>query len=369
MTRQKTFSRITFGNNLERLPKTVSNVLPAQRTRPSPKEALLHRTYRELIRKHLGKLLERLFADFTGVHFHIAWAPPPPHEWQAPTLPTACSVCCRLSGSPLLPDCQTCGPRHLARALETDGAGHRFTCRLGVRNYWFPIRLRAETLGLAYLQALEHLPHVYPARKPSARRMHSRPGQDDARVMSRFKFARAARFLRLIVQHSETSSLADLQQEDLANVRRVLRVFENVQKRLRKRLNGLMPTVGETPPVAQPQSRPERMVHVVLDRIQHDYAQPLTLEECASDLRVNAAYLSHLFSNAVGLPFKTCLTEVRVEKARELLGDLDKNISEVAKAVGYASENRFRIAFRNVNGVSPKLWRETLQMNPPPPSP
>ena len=123
------------------------------------------------------------------------------------------------------------------------------------------------------------------------------------------------------------------------------------------------------PPVPQSESRPERMVHAVLDRIQQDYAQPLTLRKCASDLRVNAAYLSHLFSHAVGLPFKTCLTEVRVEKARELLGDPAKNISQVASAVGYASENRFRIAFKNVTGISPRMWRQTLQMNPPLPAP
>ena len=152
--------------------------------------------------------------------------------------------------------------------------------------------------------------------------------------MSRLKFARAAQFLQLIVQHVQTSSLADLQKQDLGNVQRVLRVFENVQKRLRKKLNGLMPAVREAPPVAQSESRPERMVRAVLDRIQKDYARSLTLRKCAADLRLNAAYLSHLFSHAVGVPFKTSLTEVRVEKARELLGDPAKNISQVAKCRG-----------------------------------
>ena len=187
-------------------------------------------------------------------------------------------------------------------------------------------------------------------------------------MMSRLKFDRAARFLRLIVQHVQTSGLADLQQEDLANVRRALQVFENVQTRLRKKLNGLLPAFRETPPVAQPESRPKQMVRAVLDRIQRDYAQPLTLRKCADDLQLNAAYLSHLFSSAIGLPFKTCLTEVRVEKARELLGDPARNISQIAKAVGYASANRFRLAFKGVTGISPRLWRETLQINPPPPT-
>ena len=43
--------------------------------------------------------------------------------------------------------------------------------------------------------------------------------------------------------------------------------------------------------------------------------------------------------------------------------------SEVAIAVGYGSENRFRIAFKKATGLSPKLWRETMQTNLPPPPP
>ena len=186
--------------------------------------------------------------------------------------------------------------------------------------------------------------------------------------MDRSEFTRAARFLQLIVQHLQTSSLADLQKEELGTVQRVLRVFEAIQKRLRKKLNGLMPAIREAPPVAQFESHPKRLVHAMLERIQRDYTRPLTLQQCAGDLRVNAAYLSHLFSQSVGVSFKTCLTEVRVERARELLDDPARNISQIASAVGYASANRFRIAFKSVTGLSPGNWRETLQMNPPPAS-
>ncbi len=248
-----------------------------------------------------------------------------------------------------------------------DKDGHRFTCRLGVRNFWFPIRVRSETLGIAYLQALDHSTARHPGRKHSARLVVQRRPQADAKVIGRAAFTVAARFLRLIVRHLQTSCLADLQAEDLGKVQRALRVFENVQTRLRNKLHSVLPALHKISPVLQPQSRPERIVRAVLDRIQQDYAQPLTLRKCAGDLRMNAAYLSDLFSHAVGLPFKTYLTEVRVEKARERLGDPTKNISQSASAVGYASANRFRIAFENLTGLSPRMWRDTLQLNLLPP--
>lgn len=327
---------------------------------------MLQQKYRDLIRKHLGKFLDVLFTQYTGVHFHIAWTPPPPRQWDAETLPTGCSVCCRLTGSPLLKECRTCGPRRLARALSANGAGHRFTCRLGVRNYWMPIRVRGETLGLAYLQALQHSPARPRARKRSDRAALAPLRRAGAKVLSGREFARAARFLRHIVQHVQTASLADLRREELMKDERALRVFENVQARLRKDLNGVLPEVRRTPPEQQPESRPERIVHALLNQIHQDYARPLTLRECSRDLRLNPAYVSHLFSQAIGVPFKACLTEVRVEKARELLCDPAQNISQVASAVGYASENRFRIVFKNATGLSPRMWRETLQVNPPP---
>ena len=105
-------------------------------------------------------------------------------------------------------------------------------------------------------------------------------------------------------------------------------------------------------------------MHRLLECIEHDYAKPITLRDCAVKLGMNAAYLSDLFSHAMGVPFKTHLTEVRIAKARQMLDDPTKNVSEVAGAVGYASENLFRIAFKKLTGLPPRLWRETMRMSP-----
>lgn len=315
-----------------------------------------------MIRKYLGKALDALFAEFTGVHFHIAWTPALPRRWDVRTLPTGCSVCCRLTGSLLLPDCRICGPKQLARALNAGDDGHRFTCRLGVRNYWLAIRVRTETLGIAYLQAPEHSTARRPGRNRSARAAQVRPLRSGAKALSRLEFARAARFLQHIVRHVQTSSLADLRKADLTRTRRALSEFEKVQARMRKELNRLIPAFHQTPPVSESSDHTERLVHCLLERVHQDYAKPIMLRQSADSLGLNAGYLSALFSRAVGLPFRTYLTEVRVEKARELLSDPAKAVSEVAYAVGYASENRFRVAFKKVTGLPPRIWRETLRM-------
>jgi AraC-like DNA-binding protein len=322
---------------------------------------LLQHKYQELIRKHLGQFLDTLFADFTGVHFHIAWTPAAPRHLDARTLLTGSAVCCRLTGSPLLPVCRACGPRQLARALSANGDGHRFTCRLGVRNYWIPIRVRNQMLGIAYLQAPENSTARRLARKRSARAAPARLRRADARMMSRLEFTRGARFLRHIVQHAQSATLSDLRKADLTSAARAVLALEKEQVRLHLALKRHLPPAPQAPRPSGPEPHAQQLVHHLLERLELDCGKPITLQHYARELGMNAAYLSALFSHAVGVPFKTYLTDLRLEKARALLGDPARSVSGVAYAVGYASENRFRFAFKQATGLSPRLWRETMQ--------
>lgn len=329
-----------------------------------PWERLLLRKYQELVRRHLSQILNRLFAEFTSLHFHIAWRLASGKDWDAHTLPTGCSVCCRLSGAPLGPECRTCGSQQLATSLASD-RGHNFTCRLGVRNYWIPIRVRNETTGIAYLQALEH--PVIKTRSRNCSRAGGRvsPRRDGAIVMDRVKFARAARFLGLIIQHVQTASLSDLRQADLGSAGRAVVALEREQVRLHEALQRNLPAAPLVPRSSGPESHTEKVIHALLERIELDYAKPITLKRFALELGMNGAYLSALFSQTLGIPFKHYLTELRLQKAKELLGDSTQAASTVAFAVGYSSADRFRFAFKKATGLSPRAWRETMQTHPP----
>jgi AraC-like DNA-binding protein len=375
--------------------RTTRQVLPRKEFAPHPhplpvadgskgpssaeRDALLQRKYRDLICKHLDQSLARLFAEITGLRFRVSWAPRPVHEWGAENLPSGCPVCCRLitGGKCSAAKCRTCWPRHLRIALESR-RGHGFTCECGLRAYWSPIRIRGKTLAIACLQSLDAFAANCPGRNGSpraARRLRfehatarQRLLERRVKTMGQLEFARVTRFLRHIVEHAQTATLADLRKDELIKAQRTLRVLENLQARFRRDLNAVWPSLRKTSPGPQAKSRPEQIVHRLLERIESDYAASITLQSYAREFDMNAAYLSALFSRLVGLPFKTYLTELRLEKAKALLGDPAKNASQVAYAVGYASENRFRSVFKKATGASPKLWRETLQMNPSPPT-
>jgi AraC-like DNA-binding protein len=332
---------------------TASPAAPDLRTRLE--QPLLRSKYQHLTRKHLDSLLARLFAEYTGLHFHTAWAPPEPRDWDSRTLPTGCSAGCRLARTSLQakPLCEVCGPRQLARALNGDGDGLWFRCRFGIRNYWLPIRVRGVTIGIAYLQALDGTPPEPALRKWSA--------SAETKILPQSKFRRAGRLLRLFMGYVQALDLAELRKSDLTNAGHALLALEKEQARLHDALQRHLPAPSLVARRARLETHTDQAAQSLLNCISRNYAQPITLRQCAAKLGMNAAYLSALFSRTVGRPFKACLTACRMEKAKALLSDPAKFVSDVAYAVGYASENQFRIAFKKATGLAPKIWRQTLR--------
>ena len=302
--------------------------------------------YSDLARKHTSRVLEHLFSGFTGLHFHLLWLPLPIKP--IPESPPPNSACCKLVGSPACTRCRDCRARLFETAFKRHN-GHQFTCSLGVRNFWIPIRIREETLGFAYLQAMRQSPK-------GARRQ----GFSKMPVANQAEFTQAAGLLRHIARHIELASMNDLETDDLRQAGRAVRALEQEQQRLCRALDRLQSGFPSGSTETNPVSHDEQIVRTMLERIERDYTRPITLLQLARDLGMNASYLSALFSSRVGAPFKTYLTEYRLQAAKEMLGAIDKRPSDIAFAVGYASEERFRAAFKKATGLPPTVWRGTI---------
>lgn len=178
---------------------------------------------------------------------------------------------------------------------------------------------------------------------------------------TRAPFGGAAALLRLFVRYVETATSLDLLNMNLAKAHQQTAEHQHEETKLRAELSRRLPGMfGETGRATE-ESHTEQLVHRMLDYIAKGFAHPITLKECARNLEFNAAYLSALFSRTVGLPFKSYLTRLRLEKAKELLSDPTRRVSDVAYAVGYANANQFRLAFKAATGLAPVTWRGSLQ--------
>lgn len=94
--------------------------------------------------------------------------------------------------------------------------------------------------------------------------------------------------------------------------------------------------------------------------VEEHQSDPLSLEEVSRALHVSTFYFCKMFKKATGLTFTDYLSRVRVERAKTLLLDPHRRISEVAYEVGFGSLTHFNRVFRRLVGQSPTDYREKV---------
>jgi AraC family transcriptional regulator, arabinose operon regulatory protein len=81
------------------------------------------------------------------------------------------------------------------------------------------------------------------------------------------------------------------------------------------------------------------------------------VEELASLASLSRSRLSHLFKATTGVSLQTFLSDLRLQRAAELLESTDMPIKEISYQVGYRHAPSFVRAFRNKVGSSPQDYR------------
>ncbi|WP_069998005.1 response regulator [Cellulosilyticum sp. I15G10I2] len=88
------------------------------------------------------------------------------------------------------------------------------------------------------------------------------------------------------------------------------------------------------------------------------YAMSVTLNELAEHTYVSTYYLSRMFKKELGKNFVEYLSEVRIEKAKELLKDNKYKTYEIAELVGIQDPHYFSKIFKKYVNMTPTEYRE-----------
>ncbi|RXZ83202.1 response regulator [Paenibacillaceae bacterium] len=91
--------------------------------------------------------------------------------------------------------------------------------------------------------------------------------------------------------------------------------------------------------------------------IQRDYAENLSLQSVADSVHVTSVWLSKLFRKEKGVTFLEYLTAVRMENAKEMLGDVKYKVYQISYQVGYKDPVHFSKLFKRQVGCTPKEYR------------
>lgn len=102
----------------------------------------------------------------------------------------------------------------------------------------------------------------------------------------------------------------------------------------------------------------KNILFVAIQYIKVNYMREITLEEVAKHVGFSPNYFSRLFKSEFNQSFIDYLTNVRVEAAKELVMERDKNMGEISWEVGYHDPNYFTKVFKKIVGLTPSEYKE-----------
>ncbi|WP_112180969.1 response regulator transcription factor [Paraliobacillus zengyii] len=91
---------------------------------------------------------------------------------------------------------------------------------------------------------------------------------------------------------------------------------------------------------------------------QHYQDSSITLEKVAENTHVSTVYVSRMIKQELGISYIALLTQLRINKAADLLKTTNMTIREIAEIVGYETQHYFSTAFKKTTGISPNQFRK-----------
>ena len=86
----------------------------------------------------------------------------------------------------------------------------------------------------------------------------------------------------------------------------------------------------------------------------------ISLEQIAALYHFNASYFSTLFKQRFGISFSEYLSDIRMEKAENLLKTSSDKVRKIALEVGYKDPNYFNRAFKKRHNMTPEEFRKRV---------
>ena len=100
-------------------------------------------------------------------------------------------------------------------------------------------------------------------------------------------------------------------------------------------------------------------LQVVFEEVIENFREPISLEKIASKVYMSPNAFCRYFKTRTNKTFFEYLIAVRVEHACELLiSQKDLSVADVAEGCGFRTLSNFNRKFKEITGVTPKLYRQ-----------
>lgn len=121
----------------------------------------------------------------------------------------------------------------------------------------------------------------------------------------------------------------------------------------------LMPDLEQCAVPEENEAGEKSMIQKALGYILEHYTEDISRDEIASKVYMSGAHFGRCFKKETGMTFSEYITDMRMQKAIELL-QTNCKIQDIGKKLGYTSQNRFIINFRHYTSYTPSEYRKNV---------
>lgn len=143
------------------------------------------------------------------------------------------------------------------------------------------------------------------------------------------------------------------QSEELKNSMKTIQTLEEIKNYIRmllKKIIGVRDTISGR--------RYSDIIEIAKDQIRKTYmSDEISLNTIAAEVGMSPSYFSSIFSKEMGKTFVEYLTEIRMDRAKELLMCSSMKTSEIGYEVGYKDPHYFSYIFKKTQNCIPKEFR------------
>lgn len=97
-----------------------------------------------------------------------------------------------------------------------------------------------------------------------------------------------------------------------------------------------------------------------LELLEKDQTRTPSLAELARPLKLHPTSFCRAFKQSTGLSPHRYLLEHRVNRAKEMMQDRKRTLTEIALDCGFSSSSQFSVVFKRIAGISPRNYRLSL---------
>ncbi|RCX14790.1 AraC family transcriptional regulator [Anaerobacterium chartisolvens] len=104
----------------------------------------------------------------------------------------------------------------------------------------------------------------------------------------------------------------------------------------------------------------KELIEVSVKFINNNFERDISLGDIARFIFLSPSYFTRAFKEEVGISPISYLLKIRVDRAKELLGETDLKISDIALSIGFSNQQRFNEIFKKYAGVTPLHYRKKM---------